>query len=221
MGLPISLYISTITVRCYNILWYCFKRWVCLCLSCLRNSYFSVNSEKCNCSLKKGATATSCTFLTKKCNCTFYEKSTNDAYFLRWLRNKNFSGACYLANLKLDFHKTRKPSFRKNKYSTFLLKHIWSILIVHASRYHSGDCQEIYPHLPRESVSLRRLAGHSFRSLCALGRRTDDVLAAKSLWHIRWTKSSTERQGGTSRGYAPYMLVTFIAKLAMLAHYLS
>jgi hypothetical protein len=28
----------------------------------------------------------------------FYEKSATDAYFLGWLRNKNFSGACYLAN---------------------------------------------------------------------------------------------------------------------------
>jgi hypothetical protein len=27
--------------------------------------------KKCNRSLKKGATATSCTFLTEKCNCTF------------------------------------------------------------------------------------------------------------------------------------------------------
>jgi hypothetical protein len=41
-----------------------FKIWVCLCLSYLRNSYFSVISEKYNCSFKK------------MCNC-------NELHFLR------------------------------------------------------------------------------------------------------------------------------------------
>jgi hypothetical protein len=49
---------------------------------------FLNHSEKCNRSLKKSATATE----------NFYEKSATNMYFLGWLRNKNFSDACYLAN---------------------------------------------------------------------------------------------------------------------------
>jgi hypothetical protein len=64
----------------------------------ISHSYFLVTSEKYKYSLKKCATAMSCIFLIEKCNCTFYEKDATDAYFLGWLRNNNFSGACYLAN---------------------------------------------------------------------------------------------------------------------------
>jgi hypothetical protein len=37
-------------------------------------------------------------FWQKSAIALFYEKSATDAYFLGWLRNKNFSGACCLVN---------------------------------------------------------------------------------------------------------------------------
>jgi hypothetical protein len=63
---------------------------VCPCLSCLRNSYFLVTLEKCNCSFKKGATASAIAL--------FLRKKYNWCIFLGWLRNMNFSCVCYLKN---------------------------------------------------------------------------------------------------------------------------
>jgi hypothetical protein len=57
-----NMHESLLTTGTYRTLYIC---WVCLCFSCLRNSYFSVTSKKCNHSFFKNATTTSCTFLTE------------------------------------------------------------------------------------------------------------------------------------------------------------